>query len=35
MDFQLTDAQRAVRAMVRGFAEREIRPLARHYDERD
>jgi alkylation response protein AidB-like acyl-CoA dehydrogenase len=34
MDFQLTDAQRAVRAMVRDFAEREIRPLARHYDER-
>ncbi|HSC70125.1 MAG TPA: acyl-CoA dehydrogenase [Candidatus Methylomirabilis sp.] len=34
MDFQLTDAQRAVQRMVRDFAEREIRPLARHYDER-
>jgi alkylation response protein AidB-like acyl-CoA dehydrogenase len=34
MDFQLTDAQRAVQVMVRGFAEREIRPIARHYDER-
>ena len=32
MDFQLTDAQRAVQRMVRDFAEREIRPLARHYD---
>ncbi|HYL80039.1 MAG TPA: acyl-CoA dehydrogenase [Candidatus Acidoferrum sp.] len=33
MDFQLTDAQRAVQTMVRSFAEREIRPLARHFDE--
>ena len=35
MDFQLTDAQRAVQVMVRDFAEREIRPVARHYDERE
>ena len=34
MDFELTEAQRAVRDMVREFAEREIRPAAAHYDER-
>ncbi len=34
MDFELTEAQRAVQAMVREFAEREIRPAAAHYDER-
>jgi len=34
VDFELTEAQRAVRDMVREFAEREIRPAAAHYDER-
>ena len=34
MDLRLTEAQQAVRAMVRGFAEREIRPAARGYDTR-
>jgi alkylation response protein AidB-like acyl-CoA dehydrogenase len=34
MDFELTEGQRAVQAMVREFAEREIRPAAAHYDER-
>ena len=33
MDFELTEAQRAVRDMVREFAEREIRPAAARYDE--
>ncbi len=34
MDFELAEGQRAVRDMVRDFAEREIRPAAAHYDER-
>ncbi len=34
MDFQLTGAQQAVRETVREFAEREIRPVARLYDEK-
>jgi len=34
MDFEPTEAQWAVRDMVREFAEREIRPAAAHYDER-
>ncbi len=34
MDFELSEAQRAVQEMVREFAEREIRPAAAHYDER-
>ncbi len=34
MDFQLTDAQQAVREAVREFAEREIRPVAHLYDEK-
>ena len=34
MNFELTDAQRAVREMVREFAEREIRPVAHLYDEK-
>jgi hypothetical protein len=34
VDFELTEAQRAAREMVREFAEREIRPAAAHYDER-
>ncbi len=33
MDFRLTEAQQAVRDMVRDFALREIRPVARLYDE--
>jgi alkylation response protein AidB-like acyl-CoA dehydrogenase len=35
MDLQLTGAQRAVRAMVRAFAEKEIRPVAHAYDEKE
>jgi alkylation response protein AidB-like acyl-CoA dehydrogenase len=34
MDFQMTEAQRAIREMVREFAEREIRPVAHLYDEK-
>ncbi len=34
MDFQLTEAQRAIRAAIREFAEREIRPAAHLYDEK-
>jgi len=34
MDFQLTDAQGAIRDMVRDFAEREIRPAAHLNDEK-
>lgn len=34
MDLELAEGQRAVRDMVRDFAEREIRPAAAHYDER-
>ena len=34
MDFQLTDAQHAVRSTIREFAEREIRPVAHLYDEK-
>jgi hypothetical protein len=34
MDFELSEAQRAVRDMVRDFTEREIRPVAAGYDER-
>ncbi len=34
MNFELTEAQRAVRDMVREFAEREIRPTAHLYDEK-
>ncbi|MBI2563029.1 MAG: acyl-CoA dehydrogenase family protein, partial [candidate division NC10 bacterium] len=34
MDFQLTDAQRAVQETVREFSEREIRPVAHLYDEK-
>lgn len=33
MDFQLTDAQRMIRDMVREFAENEVKPIARHHDE--
>ncbi len=35
MNFQLTEAQQAVRDMVRDFAEREIRPAAHLYDEKN
>ncbi len=35
MDLQLTEAQRAVRAMVRAFAEKEVRPVAHEYDEKE
>lgn len=34
MDFQLTEAQRAIREAIREFAEREIRPAAHLYDEK-
>ncbi|OGB91761.1 MAG: acyl-CoA dehydrogenase [candidate division NC10 bacterium RIFCSPLOWO2_12_FULL_66_18] len=34
MNFELTDAQRAVQETVREFAEREIRPIAHLYDEK-
>jgi hypothetical protein len=34
MDFELSEAQRAVQRMVREFAEREVRPAAAEYDER-
>ncbi len=34
MDFQLTEAQRAICAAIREFAEREIRPAAHLYDEK-
>jgi alkylation response protein AidB-like acyl-CoA dehydrogenase len=34
MNFELTDAQRAVHEMVRDFAERELRPVAHIYDEK-
>ena len=33
MDFSLTADQRELRAWAHGFAEREIRPVAAHYDE--
>lgn len=32
MDFQLTDAQRMIRDMVRDFAENEVKPVARKHD---
>ncbi len=35
MDLQLTEAQCAVRSMVRAFAEEEIRPVAHEYDEKE
>jgi isovaleryl-CoA dehydrogenase len=35
MDFQLTEEQRAVRAMVRDFAEKEIAPRAAEIDKTD
>jgi alkylation response protein AidB-like acyl-CoA dehydrogenase len=35
MNLALSDAQEAVRTMVRTFAEREIRPVAKTYDERE
>jgi len=34
MDFELTPEQKEVRAMARDFAEREIAPVIRHFDER-
>jgi acyl-CoA dehydrogenase len=33
LSFELTDDQREIRDWVHGFAEREIRPVAPHYDE--
>src|ERR1700737_3995133 len=33
VSFELTDDQREIRDWVHGFAEREIRPVAPHYDE--
>src|SRR5947209_5064512 len=33
ISFELTDDQREIRDWVHGFAEREIRPVAPHYDE--
>jgi acyl-CoA dehydrogenase len=33
VSFELTDDQREIRNWVHGFAEREIRPVAAHYDE--
>ena len=33
MDFQLTEEQRMFRDMVREFAEKELKPRARHTDE--
>ncbi|HUG36828.1 MAG TPA: acyl-CoA dehydrogenase family protein [Candidatus Limnocylindrales bacterium] len=33
MDFDLTPEQQEIRAMARDFAEREIAPVARHFDE--
>ena len=33
VDFELTEGQRAVQAMVREFAEREVRPAAARYDQ--
>ena len=33
VSFDLSEDQRAVREMVRDFAEREIRPIAAHIDE--
>jgi len=35
MDFELTEEQRAVQMMVRGFADREIAPVAGELDERE
>ncbi|MCP4429111.1 MAG: acyl-CoA dehydrogenase [Chloroflexi bacterium] len=35
MDFELTDEQREMRDMARRFAEKEIRPVAAKYDERE
>ena len=35
ISFELTDDQREIRDWVHGFAEREIRPVAPHYDETD
>ena len=33
MDFQLTESQKAVQELARGFAEKEIRPVVMKYDE--
>lgn len=35
MDFELTEEQQAIQAMVREFAEREIAPVAAEFDERE
>src|SRR5574337_205347 len=35
MDFELSEGQQAIRAMVREFAEREIAPVAAEFDERE
>ena len=33
ISFELTDEQREIRDWVHAFAEKEIRPVAAHYDE--
>ena len=33
MNFQLTPEQQEVRALARDFAEREVAPVIRHFDE--
>jgi acyl-CoA dehydrogenase len=33
VSFELTDEQREIRDWVHSFAEKEIRPVAAHYDE--
>ena len=35
LSYELTDEQKEIRDWVHDFAEREIRPVAAHYDETD